>query len=381
MHDRSALGAADVDDATFTGLVADLLDAPARDVEVLDACVSEFPYDLVSITTAGRYLVRGTAAVAGSATRYAMFVKIVQSWSRSPMFQFVPEEIREFAESSVPWRTEPLAYRSDLGSRLPDGLIMPRALGVFDLDDRSASIWLEELAVLDVPWDDPRYARAAYLLGRLAASPRVAPLARVGQHDFTMRDYVFGRLMNQVLPIVHDEGIWQHPLVAATFGDDLRDRMRVAADRVPEYLEELMTLPHTTGHGDSCPNNLLAVAGSDDFTLIDFGFWQPMPVGADLGQLLVGDVQIGKLRAGDLAARDDAHLAAYLRGLRDEGCDIPEPVVRRSHALHLLLMSGLSALPDELLDRDPTDLDVRTLSTDRAAIARFCLDRVEATAA
>ena len=156
--------------------------------------------------------------------------------------------------------------------------------------------------------------------------------------------------------------------------------MRAAADCVPAYVEELMTLPHVTGHGDACPNNLLAVEGSDDFTLIDFGFWMPMPVGADLGQLIVGDIQIGKLRAGDLAARDDAHLAEYVRGLRDEGCDIPEPVVRRAHALHLLLMSGLSALPDELLDRDPFDPEVVTLSTDRAAIARFCLDRVEATA-
>jgi hypothetical protein len=334
----------------------------------------------VAITTGGRYIVRGTASVAGRTTPYAMFVKVVQSWSRSPLFEFVPEELRELAEASVPWRTEALAYRSDLASRLPDGLDMPRALGVFDLDEKSASIWLEVLDVVERPWDDARYARAAYLLGRLAASPRVAPLAMVGESDFTMRDYAFGRLDNQVLPMVRDDGIWKHPLVAATFGEELRDRMRAAADRVPAYVEELMALPHVTGHGDACPNNLLAVAGSDDLTLIDFGFWMPMPVGADLGQLIVGDIQIGKLRAGDLAARDDAHVAEYVRGLRDEGCDIPEPVVRRAHALHLLLMSGLSALPDELLDRDPFDPEVVTLSADRAAIARFCLDRVDATA-
>ena len=87
--------------------------------------------------------------------------------------------------------------------------------------------------------------------------------------------------------------------------------------------------------------------------MIDFGFWMPMPVGADLSQLLIGDVQIGKQRAGDLAARDDAHVAAYVRGLRDEGFHIPEPVVRRAHALHMLMMSGLSALPVELLDQPP----------------------------
>ncbi|MEO6509637.1 MAG: phosphotransferase [Nocardioides sp.] len=379
MHDRTVLGPADVDGATLTAMVAGSLGARDADVMLLDSRVEEFPYDLPAITTGGRYVVSGTADVDGHRASYALFVKVVQSWSRSPLFRFVPEEIRDFAESSVPWRTEPLAYRSDLASCLPDGLTMPRALGVFDLDEKSASIWLQMLCVVDRPWDDARYARAAYLLGRLAASPRVAPLAGVGECEFTMRDYAFGRLSNQVLPMVRDDGIWQHPLVATTFGEDLRRRMQAAADRVPELVGELMTLPHTSGHGDACPNNLLATPDSDDFTLIDYGFWMPMPVGSDLAQLLVGDVQIGKRHADDLAARDELIVTSYVEGLRAEGCDIPESVVRRSHAVHLLLMSGLSSLPDALLESDPTDPEVVRLSTDRAAIARFALDSVEAT--
>jgi len=117
------------------------------------------------------------------------------------------------------------------------------------------------------------------------------------------------------------------------------------AAELPTYLDEVMSLPHLTAHGDACPNNLLTTADPAGFTLIDFGFWQPLPAGADLSQLLIGDVQIGKARAGDLAVRDDAHVAAYVQGLRDEGCGIPEPVVRRAHALHMLMMSGLSAVP------------------------------------
>ena len=379
MHDRTALGPADVDHATLTSMVAALHGADPATVEVASSGVEEFPYDLDSITTAGRYVVSGDSLVDGAPVPYEMFVKVVQSWARSPMFAMVPDEMRDFAEASVPWRTEPLAYRSDLGERLPDGLTMPRALAVFDLDEKSASVWLEKVPVVEREWDEVRYVRAAYLLGRLAGSPRVAELADVGQHSFTMADYANGRLFTQVIPILRDEGVWQHPLIAATFGDELRDRLRAAAAEVPAYVEEVLALPHTAAHGDACPNNLLATTDSPDFTLIDYGFWMRMPAGADLSQLLIGDVQIGKIRAGDLAARDDAHVTAYVQGLRDEGCEIPEPAVRRAHALHMLMMSGLSALPVELLDQPPTPA-LEAQVADRAVIARFCLDRVETTA-
>ena len=50
-----------------------------------------------------------------------------------------------------------------------------------------------------------------------------------------------------------------------------------------------------------------------------------MPVGADLSQLLIGDVQIGKQRAGDLVARDDAHLTEYVAGCATRAATSPSP--------------------------------------------------------
>ncbi len=88
-------------------------------------------------------------------------------------------------------------------------------------------------------WDRARYAHAAHLLGRLAVSPRVAERADVGGHPFHVRDYVDGRLRIQVLPMLRDEGIWHHPLVAGAFDDALRARLLEAADRADEYVEEL----------------------------------------------------------------------------------------------------------------------------------------------
>ncbi|RYP83049.1 hypothetical protein EKO23_20185 [Nocardioides guangzhouensis] len=381
-HDRSALGAADVTNERLAEIAASSLGLPPDGVRLLDSVAEEFPYDLPAITTGGRWWVSGHLAVNGSANGgapapFRVFVKVVQNWSRSPLFQFVPPEHREMAAAGVPWRTEPLVYRSDLRDRLPEGLAMPRALAVDDLDESSSAIWLEEVPVVEVTWDHDRYARAARLLGRLAASPEVAVHRNVGESSFHLRVYLDGRLAMQVMPMLRDEGIWQHPLVAHAFDDELRDRVRAAADLAPAYVAELSALPYATAHGDACPNNLLA--GADDgFVLIDYGFWGPNPIGFDLGQLLVGDVQVGRRSSADLAELEDLCLAEYVEGLRAEGCDVPLDVVRRAHALHLLIFTGLSTLPFEHLDQPPTP-ELHALARERAAIARFSLDLVDAT--
>ena len=111
MHERSILGPADVDDTTLTSMVADLLGAEPAGVSVESSTVEEFPYDLPAITTAGRYVVSGDAVVAGEPRQYEMFVKVVQSWARSPMFAFVPDEMKELAEASVPWRMASASVR------------------------------------------------------------------------------------------------------------------------------------------------------------------------------------------------------------------------------------------------------------------------------
>lgn len=141
-------------------------------------------------------------------------MKHVPTWARSPFFAEVPAEFQEMAAASVPGRTEPLAYRSDLADRLPDGLAVPRALGVFDLDNESAAIWLE--------------------------------------------------------PVVH----------------------------------ELATYPLLTAHGDASTNNLLAGSHAGLVRADRLRLLGAQPLGFDLSQLLVGDVQLGR-RSPDLLAETD----------------------------------------------------------------------------
>jgi hypothetical protein len=379
MHDRSALGPADVTDEQLAVMVADLFGADAQDTVLLDSTASEFPYDLPAITTAGRYWVSGTAEVAGAPREFRIFVKHVQSWARHPFFELVPLEHREAAASGVPWRTEALAYRSDLCRRLPEGLTMPRALAVLDLDELSNAVWLEEVPVVECTWDLDRYARAARLMGRHATSAQVMELLGAVGHTMTVRTYHDGRLAMMVLPTLRDDGVWQHPLVAGAFDDSLRRRLLTAAHRSSDYADELEAITKVAAHGDACPNNLLSRADSDDVVLIDFGFWGPGPVGFDLSQLLVGDVQVGRRGSEDLADVDAAIFRGYMAGLRDEECWIPDDVVRRAHALQLLLFTGLSTLPFDLLEAEPTP-ELHRIAGQRADIARFSLDLLDATA-
>lgn len=378
---RSALGPADISDAELVRLVARGLGVDAATLSLVESGAQVVPYELDAITTAGRYWVSGTVAGPEGTTEFRFFVKHVQSWSRSALFADVPPAWRARAEASVPWRTEPLVYRSDLGERLPAGLAMATAVAVCDLDDKSAAVWLEEVRAVPHAWSVDDLAHAAHLLGRLAASPLVRPLASVGEQEqhWSAREYAEGRLSGQVLPTLADADVWRQPMVAAAFDARLRARLLDAADRVFDLVAELEEVPVGTAHGDACPNNLLVTADSPDIVLIDFGFWSTQPLGFDLGQLLVGDVQVGRRPAHTLPEVEAACLPAYVRGLADEGCDLGVDVLRRAHALQLLLYSGLSALPIEHLGRPPTPA-LQQVARERAATAAFILDLVDRTA-
>jgi hypothetical protein len=379
--ERTELGAADVDDDVLRAMVAARLGAPPSDVELLSVRIETVDYDLSAITTGGRWWVRGDARADGVTRPWSFFVKVMQSWSRSPLFEVVPEDIREMAAAGVPWRTESLVYRSDLAARLPDGLQMPAAHGVFDLDEASASIWLEEVVVppAAVTWDLERFGLAAHLLGRLAASPAVAELADVGRDEWTVADYLNGRLTHQVVPMLRDPDVWHHPLMAGTFDAELRERLLAAADRAADHVAELDAMPKLTGHGDACPNNLLSRPdGGRGFVLIDYGFWGSRPVGFDLGQLLVGEVQLGRRPTSVLAATEHVIVDGYVEGLRAEGCHIEPDVVRRAHALQLLIFTGLSTMPFEHFGEPPSD-ELVALAVERAALSRFSLDLLDTT--
>jgi hypothetical protein len=375
---QALLGPADVADDELAAFAAAGLGV--RHATVLASSVQVFPYDRPAITTAGRYLVTGSARTgAGEISAFCFFVKVIQAYQRSPLRFAVPAHLRAQAAALIPWHTEADLYRSDLRDRLPHGLTIPRAAAVRDLDADSAALWLEHIPARRVTWDIERHARAAYLLGRLAASRAVAPLATAVHGARTPRPYAGTWLAHIVLPVLAGDEVWAHPLVRDAFGARLRHRLLAAAGALPALLDELDDAPAATAHGDACTANLLAARGRDALVMVDLGFCGKAPLGTDLGQLVLGEVQTGQRHPADLPHIEAACLPAYLAGVHAEGGTAGLAQIRRAHAVLMTVFSALGSLPVEHLGDDPTP-QLRRLFRGRAAIARFALDLLDDTA-
>ena len=169
--------------------------------------------------------------------------------------------------------------------------------------------------------------------------------------------------------------VWSHPLVAGSFDSELRRRTLLLVDRLPALLDELDQLPSGVCHGDACSRNLLMTRSHHDLVMIDFGFLRYAPLGFDLSQLILGEIQLGERDPDQLEAIGEVAFAAYVDGLRQAGSQANVDQVRRAHAISMAIFSGLSAIPFELLGEPPTDR-VRQIFAARAAVARYILDRV-----
>jgi Phosphotransferase enzyme family len=207
----------------------------------------------------------------------------------------------------------------------------------------------------------------------------VAPLATAVHGARTPRVYADAWLTHVALPaLTEGGGAWAHPLVRDAFDARLRRRLLAAADALPALLDELDDAPVATAHGDACTANLLVAGDRDALVMVDLGFCGKAPLGTDLGQLILGDVQTGQRHPADLPGLDTACLPAYVAGIHAEGGTASLAQVRRTHAVLLTVFSALPSVPIEHLDDEPTPR-LRRLFHGRAAIARFALDLLEDT--
>jgi hypothetical protein len=309
--------------------------------------------------------------------RVSVFVKTLQALRHWPMFESIPPDLREVA-AGFPWRVEIGVYGSGLLDDLPDGLRAPRVFLIEELGDDRTRLWMEDVVAPPTEWDLARYEAAARSLGRLAGRFPVARLpADLPPLGVGLRDYMRLRIDSSTIPALRSEETWRHPLLQAAAAADpaLRADLLALADDVPSILDALDALPHTLAHCDACPQNLLAdPALVDGFVAIDWSFTTTVQVGFDLGQLIAGRAESGELDPADLPGVHAAIVPAYLLGIHEEGLD-PDPVaVRLGYVGSLLVRSGFTGLPLELLARSD-QRGIADLFARRARYTRFMLDR------
>lgn len=79
--------------------------------------------------------------------------------------------------------------------------------------------------------------------------------------------------------------------------------------------------------------------------MIDWGLEKPVPVGFDLGQLLIGLAHADELEIDAMPEIERAIVRAYCDGLAAEGWSLAEHVVREGFVGSLICRSALSAIP------------------------------------
>jgi len=380
------LGLARPDPERLRQIVAEALCVPIGQIAGVAAIeVEKVAYDIGTPSTHALLRCRGLAVFTDATTRsWSAFVKVLQSAWAWDLLDHIPESFRTDLANNLPWRAEVDGYGPGIMRALPAGLRQPRLFGIVEIDEWHVALWVEDVEPSPTGWDLATFARAARLLGRLAARRPVgcdaviAPTEQSAQPGFVLRYYTGGRVRMAALPQLADDALWAHPSVAAaveaTGEYALRTDLLAASEHLDAWLDLLDTLPQTYAHGDASPQNLLVPTSEPDtLVVIDWGFNCPLAVGFDLGQLLVGLVHAGELAADALPGVMDAIVPAFHDGLVSEGFVASLDQVRTGFAVSLLVRSMFTALPFERLAGPPSP-DQTSHWIERIRLTRFMLD-------
>lgn len=319
-----------------------------------------------AFSTEALHRVRGTTT---HGVPWSFFVKSVHSVRHAPAFALFPEHLREVLVESYPWRADTDVYLA--AEPLPDGLRLPRLYRVDDLGDDRLIMWLEDVAEAPgAAWDLDRYARAAYLLGALAAMRPVTGDGSGRPLNTGLRVFSGRVIPATIIPRLLSDEFWAHPLVAPYADGRLRADFGVLIERRTALLDALDRLPHTQVHGDACPQNLLIPAdGTAEFVAIDWSFNDPAAVGSDLAQLLIGRAHDGLIPVTDLPALQETITRSYATAF-----PAALPHLELGFLGTLMLRTLWTSIPIFRMAEPPTPA-LHAFFAHRLALARYLADQ------
>ena len=353
------------------------------------ATFTPIAYDWGSPATAGLWRADVRSQEQSGSPTCTFFVKLVRDVRLWPGLRSLPDEASraDFA-AYYPWHFELDIHLAGINSVMPAGMRTPVLYHDKIVDTDHIALWWEYITERSGSWQLADYRRAARLLGQLAARrregaeinkalPDVTRTARSG--GSALRYYTSRRVQQGLLPALQAGKLWSHRLMQAALDrvadPALPSELLGLGAQLPRILDMLDTLPKTYAHGDASPQNLLLPANEPDtVVVIDWGFGTLLPVGFDLGQLLVGLASAGLSDPLELAAIDAEIFPAYLDGLAAEDYKVEPTQVRAGYIGGLAARSALCALPLELLGDSDPDGEIEALMTNRLRLTRVLVD-------
>jgi Phosphotransferase enzyme family len=376
--------------ASLTGAeLAELTSAAGISVAHPLATLTPIAYDWGSPATAGLWRADVRSHGQPESPACAFFVKLVRDVRLWPGLRFFPDEAsRSDFAAFYPWHFELDIHLAGIDSVMPAGMRTPVLYHAKRVDSDHIALWWEFITERPGPWQLVDYQRAAQLLGQLAARRRAGAAINDALPDISrtahsggsaLRYYTRRRVEQGILPALRAGHVWSHPVMRAAL-DRVADPALPAdllslGAQLPHILDMLDALPQTYAHGDASPQNLLLPANEPaTVVVIDWGFGTLLPVGFDLGQLLVGLASAGQSDPSELPAIDAEIFAAYLDGMAAEDYKVEPSQVRAGYVGGLAARSAMCALPfEQLSDSDP-DGALETLMATRLRLTRVLVD-------
>jgi hypothetical protein len=384
-EDRDALALASLTEARL----AEVARAAGVPVARPQAAFTPIAYDWGSPATAGLWRADVRSQGQSGPPACTFFVKLVRDVRLWDGLRFFPDDASraDFA-AYYPWHFELDIHLAGIDSVMPAGMRTPLLYHAKTVDTDHMALWSEFITERSGPWQLADYRRAARLLGQLAARRREGAEINKALPDIcrtahsrgsALRYYTSRRVEQGILPVLRAGQVWSHPVMQAAL-DRVADpalpgELLSLGTQLPRILDLLDTLPQTYAHGDASPQNLLLPSNEPDtVVVIDWGFGTPLPVGFDLGQLLVGLASAGQSDPLELAAIDAEIFPAYLDGLAAEDYKADPTQVRAGYVGGLAARSALCALPLERLAGSDPDGEIEDLMVTRLRLTRVLVD-------
>jgi hypothetical protein len=369
--------------------LAEVASAAGIPVARPQATFTPIAYDWGSPATAGLWRADVCSQGQSGPPACTFFVKLVRDVRLWPGLRVFPDDASraDFA-AYYPWHFELDIHLAGIDSVMPAGMRTPVLYYAKTVDTDHMALWWEFITERPGPWQLADYRRAALLLGQLAARRRegaeinktLPDICRTAHsRGSALRYYTSRRVQQGLLPVLQAGEVWSHPVMQAAL-DRVADpalpgELLSLGAQLPRVLDMLGALPRTYAHGDASPQNLLLPADEPDtVVVIDWGFGTLLPVGFDLGQLLVGLASAGQSDPSELAAIDAEIFPAYLDGLAAEDYKVDPTQVRAGYVGGLAARSALCALPLERLGGSDPDGEIEALMVTRLRLTRVLVD-------